>query len=81
MQERQAAVTDWREKAKPIRPGDAVGFTALYLPNAGKPARRGKVVRLEHVCDPTMAVVDFEDGTPVGRINVNALERLKRRGR
>lgn len=75
-------MTGWQTKAKPILPGDTVRFTALYLLNSpNQTQRRGIVRQIERVCDSTFAAVDFEDGSPLRRVNINALEAVKERRR
>lgn len=70
-------MTDWQTIAKPIRPGDTVTMSALYVRNMDLPPeaayRRGKVIKVESACDVTTALVDFGDG--VRRVSVKGLEK------
>src|SRR5262245_51484731 len=76
---------NWQERARPIKVGDRVAYSAAFLQNTGQfagdlPHAKGLVVGLVQLGETTLAEIDWDTPEIPRRVNVANLCQVGGRG-
>lgn len=75
-------MTNWRNRTRPIKVGDLVGYSKQFLQSTGQytgdaPFARGKVIALHPLGETILAEIEWDKFELPDRVNVKNLSTIR----